>query len=764
MIISIINASNHNRWEVQKRIRAVNRQLQEDVRRYWHIDVRLRLEGWTGANPDPQQPLNMRGDAVIYLWDHDNTAAALGYHHLTHHGVPFGFVFTHLSKHLDEDWSVTLSHEALEMALDPQINCLVQGPHPDPREGGRMVYHWYELCDAVQSDTYSIDGIEVSNFVLPLYFTHPEEHLNHNDFLGLGIQSFGVRPGGYVGFFDPAKERHDTYHRPDDEGAKRRRATKARFANAKRSGRRGGSAAGDMLNDPQWVTCDAISFELKVDASGASPSLAGAQRVADKYLKGSWLLRTCKGDPKEFDAIYDGKLPLTFADAWELVHAIHDDNEVLYAEPSFTFPVPGETDSPDDSAYRRSSSYGNADKAGTEHFLWALQKCNVPAAWGRLAKHHKRPGQDVRIGHPDSGFVEHHEMDLERVLVDFDRDFLEEDFETRTKKTLHGLHGLATASVIMSGGGRAGDQVLGPARCAKILPLRVTKPGLFPAPVLMSGGMRRLRDAIDYASEHGCQVVSISLGGFAHQGLHKAIKRANHKGVIVCAAAGNHVDWVVSPANYDETIAVAGCDIHGAPWEGSCRGPAVNVTAPAESVWRATVCKDGTRTAARGYGTSYAVALTAGIAALWLSFHSDGLKKIDPATVPELFRQLLEKTASTNYRLPQKKFGAGIVDADALLCQPIPKPTSGTSIVGKRVNPNEAAFQGKPGKLRKLKNIDDTLRRELLCAKALVDLIDASQPFPPGRQQIALRQAARLSTKLTSSLEKAKISVDELFR
>ena len=119
MLISIINASDHDRREVQKKIRAVNRQLQEDVRRYWHIDVRLRLEGWTGANPDPQQPLNMRGDAVIYLWDHDNTAAALGYHHLTHHGVPFGFVFTHLSKHLNEDWSVTLSHEALEMALDP---------------------------------------------------------------------------------------------------------------------------------------------------------------------------------------------------------------------------------------------------------------------------------------------------------------------------------------------------------------------------------------------------------------------------------------------------------------------------------------------------------------------------------------------------------------------------------------------------------------------------------------------------------------------
>ena len=520
MIISIINASNLDRREVQKTIRAVNRQLQEDVQRYWHIDVQLRLEGWAGADPDPRQPLNMRGDAVIYLWDNDNTGNALGYHHLTHHGVPFGFVFTHLSVLLEEPWSVTLSHEALEMALDPEINRLVQGPHPDPGEGGRTVYHWYELCDAVQRETYLIDDIKVSNFVLPLYFTGPEEHLNHNDFLGCGVASFGVQPGGYVGFFDPQKGQHDTYHRPGDEDAKRRKATKARFVNAKRSGRRGGSAEGDRLNDPQWVSCDSISFEINVDATGASSSpgdakRAVAERVINEHLNDSWFLRVCREDPDEFDAIYQGKLPLAFADAWELVHAIQDDDMVLYAEPSFAFPVPGETDSPDDSAYGRSSSYGNSDKEGTENYLWALRKCNVLAAWSFIETEGKSPGEQVRIGHPDSGFVEHPEMDLERVLVDFDKDFLEEDFETRTDKIQHGLHGLATASVIMSGRGLPDDRVRGPARYAEILPLRVTKPGLFPSPVLIFGGMRRLRDAIDYASRQECQVVSISLGGFA---------------------------------------------------------------------------------------------------------------------------------------------------------------------------------------------------------------------------------------------------------
>jgi hypothetical protein len=143
--------------------------------------------------------------------------------------------------HCKEPWSVTLSHEALELAMDAEVNLLAQGPHPDPSEGGRTVYHWYELCDAVQAHTYNIDGIEVSNFVLPLYFTASEEHQNHNDFLGLSVPSFGLNPGGYIGFFDPITGHHETYTVPDDHAAEERIAAKNRFKGAKRSDRHKGS-------------------------------------------------------------------------------------------------------------------------------------------------------------------------------------------------------------------------------------------------------------------------------------------------------------------------------------------------------------------------------------------------------------------------------------------------------------------------------------------------------------------------------------------
>jgi hypothetical protein len=178
----------------------------------------------------------MRGDAVLYLWNEVDVDGALGYHDANFKGVPYSFVFRQLSEELGEKWTVTFSHEALEMIGDPEVNLLVAGPHPsNPR---KEVFHWFEMCDAVQSETYSIDGVEVSNFVLSLYFTVNDEKGARNDFLigmhnGKTLRSFGVNPGGYVGFFDPAIGKHEAFS--SDEKAKRRREIKAQARTARRS-------------------------------------------------------------------------------------------------------------------------------------------------------------------------------------------------------------------------------------------------------------------------------------------------------------------------------------------------------------------------------------------------------------------------------------------------------------------------------------------------------------------------------------------------
>ena len=238
MIISVINHTNGTISDqvAQRVIRAMNRQIAEDFDPYWSMSATLRLEGKSGQTPDVQEPADMRGDAIIYLWDEVNVADALGFHDRNFRGIPFGFVFTALSTALGENWTVTLSHEALEMIADPEVNLLVMGPHPDPNSNA-VVFHWYEMCDAVQNETYEIDGVEVSNFLLPLYFTGSEELGGRNDFLGTQhngttLSSFGINPGGYVGFFDPAlgdNGEHDTFSRSGDSQADSRAAERLKI-------------------------------------------------------------------------------------------------------------------------------------------------------------------------------------------------------------------------------------------------------------------------------------------------------------------------------------------------------------------------------------------------------------------------------------------------------------------------------------------------------------------------------------------------------
>ena len=205
----------------------INRQIHYDFEPYWSLGAILRLEGRSDELPDGEHPVDMRGDAIIYLWDTTDVRSALGYHEKNFRGIPFGFVFTDITKKLNENWSVALSHEALELIGDAETNILAMGPHPDPAEDNRIVFHWYEMCDAVQAEKYTIDEIEVSNFVLPLYFTKKEESGGCNDFLGRTyngktLTSFGVNHGGYVGFFDPKNQRMEKYFQKDDIEAKRR--------------------------------------------------------------------------------------------------------------------------------------------------------------------------------------------------------------------------------------------------------------------------------------------------------------------------------------------------------------------------------------------------------------------------------------------------------------------------------------------------------------------------------------------------------------
>ncbi len=292
MFISVVNHTDGQvpDDELQVAIRAINRQITEDFEPYWSMTARLRLEGRSVEKPDTAQLADMRGDAVIYLWNEADIENAIGYHFQNNRGVPFGFVFTEIAKEIGEPWSVTLSHEALELLGDPETNLLVIGPHPDPGQD-REVFHWFEMCDAVQAETYDIDGVQVSNFLLPLYFTgtrETDEIGARNDFLGRihsgqTLRSFGINPGGYVGFFDPQLADHDTYALRGDQIALRRFEAKQRARETRRSVRyrnpveraklrKAALAAGrrQAVEPPRRIMVESISLGIRKARSGSS--------------------------------------------------------------------------------------------------------------------------------------------------------------------------------------------------------------------------------------------------------------------------------------------------------------------------------------------------------------------------------------------------------------------------------------------------------------------------------------------------------------
>jgi hypothetical protein len=227
MMISVVNASEGalTDAEVQRAIRAVNLQIEHDFAPHWGMPASLRLEGRIGKRGSRKDLAELRGDAILYLLKSHTEAG--GEHDIHASGAPYGFVYLDLSAGLEDDWRMTLSHEALELVADPMSNLLVQGPHPTQlgKRDARLVFHWYEVCDAVQSEHYRIDNVPVSNFVLPHYFTRDDERGVRNDFLGTrhkggSLQSFGVNPGGYVGFWDPKLGAHSD-HTGDTRGKKR---------------------------------------------------------------------------------------------------------------------------------------------------------------------------------------------------------------------------------------------------------------------------------------------------------------------------------------------------------------------------------------------------------------------------------------------------------------------------------------------------------------------------------------------------------------
>ncbi len=229
MLISVVNRSTQLAdADLQAAVRAINRQLDEDFFPHWQFGATLRVDS-AGRAPGvrerkvdiPRLP-GRRGDAVIYILDKPTMSGTEGYHDGNNEDVPFGFVFLDACTTGADGWSVALSHEAIELVGDPLNNLLVQGPCPTNRS--RLVFHQFELCDAVSNEAYEIEGVFVQNFVLPGWFSRKTVEGARNDFRGradpgTSLAPFSPAPGGYLMFWDDDEaegKKWTPYFAPDD--------------------------------------------------------------------------------------------------------------------------------------------------------------------------------------------------------------------------------------------------------------------------------------------------------------------------------------------------------------------------------------------------------------------------------------------------------------------------------------------------------------------------------------------------------------------
>lgn len=188
MLIEIINQSTvMANDQLTPIVAALQKQITQDFTPIWDCGpVELSLV------PQGQAPKS--GTWQMVVLDNSDQAGALGYHELTADGLPLAKVFAKDDIQYGLSTSVTMSHELMEMLVDPWA-CLAS----QNQDNGN--FYALEPADAVESDSlaYKIDDILVSDFVTPDWFITGKGPDTQFSFKNNVHAPFTLAKGGYIG-------------------------------------------------------------------------------------------------------------------------------------------------------------------------------------------------------------------------------------------------------------------------------------------------------------------------------------------------------------------------------------------------------------------------------------------------------------------------------------------------------------------------------------------------------------------------------------
>lgn len=170
---------------------ALQKQVLRDFFPIWNLLATVDVFDKLDDVPLDYWPMIVRDDI------HVGGAAGI---HEDKDGHPFALI------QYSERWSLTASHECMEMLGDPNGSRVCAGA--SPMTGQDRVEFLVEVCDPSESDAYAyaINGVTVSDFYTPQFFAPVAAPGMRFSFTGAIEAPREVLPGGYLSWHDPVTD------------------------------------------------------------------------------------------------------------------------------------------------------------------------------------------------------------------------------------------------------------------------------------------------------------------------------------------------------------------------------------------------------------------------------------------------------------------------------------------------------------------------------------------------------------------------------
>lgn len=263
---------------------------------------------------------------------------------------------------------------------------------------------------------------------------------------------------------------------------------------------------------------------------------------------------------------------------------------------------------------------------------YAVTKLRLPQA------HTLAHGANITIAVIDSGIDAKH-PELANSIAD--------NFDALASKEGAHVHGTGIAGAIVSHA-----RLMGSAPQARILGIRA----FGAAPNGAESTSFVILKALNYAAEHGAQIINMSFAGPKDMLIERGIAATAARGIVLVAASGNAgpKSPPLYPAANPNVIAVSATDAQDRLFSASNRGSHIAIAAPGVDIFLPAPDEKYQVTS----GTSFSAAYVSGLAALIL--------ERNPALKPGEVRAILVKTAR-DLGAPGRDdlFGAGRADAFA---------------------------------------------------------------------------------------------------